>query len=73
MKSDLLDKFEKNILIKCYEPIETSKGEQKKEEVNASEYVECSSLKFTNVNKIFELAIEYAMKQTLPNSCCLIH
>lgn len=80
LKSDLRDNFEENILYKCYEPIETSRGEQKKEEINAVDYIECSSLIFSNVYEVFELAIKNVLKkQTMQkstndiNSCCLIH
>ena len=53
MKSDLRDDFPKN---SDYEmkPISTQEGQQLKLEINASDYVECSSLRQLNLNGVFE-------------------
>ena len=63
----------------CFIPVEIEKCEQKKIEINALDYIECSSMKYYNVQKVFELAIMYSIKYSKQNnhnddinSCCNI-
>ena len=75
MKSDLRDDFPKN---SDYEmkPISTQEGQQLKLEINASDYVECSSLRQLNLNGVFESIAKVYLEPKSPNekkvSKCLI-
>ena len=82
LKSDIRDDLleqKKGNYPNWFIPIETEKGEQKKVEINALDYIECSSKENYNVQTVFELAIKYSIKYSKQdnhcgeiNSCCNI-
>ena len=65
MKSDLRDDFSNNSDCEM-NPISTQEGQQLKMEINASDYVECSSLRQFNLNGVFESIAKVYLESKSP-------
>ena len=85
LKSDLRDDFEQNadeLKSKGFAPIASSKGKELKEKINASAYIECSSLKQINLKEVFDSALKVALRpqniesisdaERNEGACCLL-
>lgn len=86
LKSDLRDDLIKNKISDdsgYIKPIPTSQGEKAKIEINALDYIECSSLNKYNLNEVFMSAIEQTFNgrenrssndsKKTENVCCQIY